>query len=84
MDLSNYIDLSSSDILNAQGTLNDVFHVSNNEEEVAGALKGVSSECDPQLLINLHFKEPIKLASIKFLSSKSGTSDFSVDDPQIS
>lgn len=73
MDLSQYIDATRSEILNAKGALSDVFAVSN-EETAAAALPGVSSECDPQILITLQFKEPIKLASIKFVSNEASTS----------
>lgn len=72
MDLSDFIDATRSELLNAKGTLNDVFSVSGAEAEAA-ALPGISSECDPQLLITLQFKEPVKLASIKFISNEACT-----------
>lgn len=72
MDLSDYIDTTRSELLNAKGTLNDVFSVSS-ADGAAAALPGISSECDPQLLITLQFKEPVKLASIKFVSNDACT-----------
>jgi thiol-disulfide isomerase/thioredoxin len=66
MDLVPYIDFTSSEILNANGKLSDIFGA-------AEGSAGVTSECDPQLLITLHFKEPIKIASIKFESPKAAS-----------
>lgn len=76
MDLGPFIDLTASEILNAKGTLSDVFVTSTIESAANAALAGIISECDPQLLITLQFKEPVKLASIKFVSSQSGTKRF--------
>ena len=77
MELGRYIDTKSSEILNAKGTLGDVFNVSG-ENDGDKALAGVASDCDPQILITLQFKEPIKLASIKFVSATACTLSFCV------
>lgn len=66
MDLSPFIDVTKSEILNAKGGLDDVF-LRNPDDKASAAPKGIVSDCDPQLLLTLVFKEPIKLASLKFI-----------------
>jgi hypothetical protein len=72
MDLTPFIDITKSEILNAKGGLDDVF-LRNPDDKASAAPTGITSDCDPQLLIILVFKEPIKLASLKFICPKSGT-----------
>lgn len=69
MDITNFIDKTKSEILNTQGGIEDVFSLGTDDKPV----KGVKSDTDPQILINLHFKEPVKINFIKFAAPNNGT-----------
>ena len=73
MDLTSYIETSSTELLNAKGNVSDVLATLETQNT---ALAGISSDCDPQLLLTVHFKEPVKIASIKFESAQACTSHF--------
>lgn len=70
MDLTSYIDTSSTELLNAKGNVSDVLATLETQNT---ALAGISSDCDPQLLLTVHSKEPVKIASIKFESAQAST-----------
>jgi len=70
MDLTSYIETSSTELLNAKGNVSDVLATLETQNT---ALAGISSDCDPQLLLTVHFKEPVKIASIKFESAQAST-----------
>lgn len=75
MDLTPYIEVHTSEVLNATGTLDDVF-LRRPEDPEFKEPKGIASDCDPQLLFTLQFKETIKIAAIKFICPSARMSAF--------
>lgn len=75
MDITPFIEAHTSELLNADGTLDDVFLRRPDDPEFKDP-KGISSDCDPQLLFTLQFKETIKLAAIKFICPSAGMKHF--------